>query len=712
MTDERAAVPPQTAGMSPARANDETNTAIVKYLKDRLSGSKDDRKQHMAEWRSNVDRRLGGRVGIFAGSFGGNAIVDEAESQAEINPDWSLTKTKTANLYSQLPTVQLTHVHPRFGPAVGPLAKSLNYELGDTRAHISVAMMEVLNDVVNAAGIGGVEVGYAARFTTKTVAVEDTIPGANGQPLPTTDLSEAQLQQLAGAGILHLKTMDVVVSDKFYVSRFSPSELITPAEFLGSCFDDADYVGRSGAMSWAEGKSAFNLNDQDKETLLAGFGTRQESDTLRSGDIRGSALQNLKVIHYDTLYYWRHRFDPEEQHFDSIWKMVFVEGKDEPVIHEAWKGQQLDPQTNTYIGSLKFPIRFLTLTYITDNPIPPSDTAAGRPQVNDMRRSRRQMFENRERSQPMRWFDVNRVDPTIQDLLMKGNWQGMIPSNGPGDRAFGEVARASYPSEDLAFDRTAKDDLNEVWHLGTNQQGVGGGVQQTATQVTNVQANFATVIGQDRAATATFFLGICSVLTGLLALYSDFPLLAPDEREAMEKAWDRKHILHDLAFTIRPDATIMLDSRERFQRLSEFLNLTVKSGFVNPLPILAEMAELSGLDPSLVVVPPQPKGPEEPNISFRFSGKDDLMNPMVAAMLAKHQQLPTPDEMNAAKAALRSAQSLDAPESSESASASPAAPPGAGGVAGSPPPEPATPEDAHPGWTLGSRVMKRSRDMQ
>ncbi len=695
--------PPEKPGDDP----EDLNKSIAKYLKERMDGSKDQIKQFLNEWQGNVERRMGRTtISSFASAIFTSGVPTDDDSQAEINPDWSLTKTKTANLYSQVPTVQLTHENKIYGPAVSPFQRSINYELSEKRAHVSTAMNEVFNDVVNAAGIGAVECGYTARFEPKQVPVEDTIPGPQG-PLKVATLPPELLQKLVQAGVVHMKEIQSVVSDKLYVTRFSPTDLLVPREFTGSNFDDADYVGRKGRISWAEGKSEFKLDEADKKELLDAY-SGKDDDNLRAGNDRSTAMMNVRALRYNVIYYWRHRFDPDEKHFDAIWKLVFLDGKSEPVIHEQWKGQELDEQSKKYVGALKFPIRILTLTYITDNPIPPSDTAAGRPQVDDMRRSRQQMFQNRERSLPMRWFDVNRVDPLIQQLLMNGTWQGMIPCNGPGDKTFGEVARASYPSEDLAFDNVCKQDLLEAWHIGPNQQGVGSS-RQTKSQVENVQANFATVMGQERAATARFFLGIVEVLSGLMALYSDFPLLAPDERAAMEKAWDHKHILHDLAFNILPDSTILLDAPAQLAKLSQFLNLTVKSGFVNPLPIIIKMAELSGLDPAEVVIQPQPKGPEDPNLSFRFAGKDDLMNPMVAGMLAKHKQLPTPEEMAAGKKALRAAQSYDddTPPSPEGAQA----PPGAKGAAGLPPPNPAAPKGAHEGWVLGSRIAKRSRDV-
>src|SRR5262249_55266946 len=155
----------------------------------------------------------------------------------------------------------------------------------------------------------------------------------------------------------------------------------------------------------------------------------------------------------------------------------------------------------------------------------------GRPQVMDLRRSRSQLFQNRRASLPVRWADSSRVDPLTMSQLMRGTFQGIIPTLGNGNNAIGEVARASYPAEDLSFDRETKQDLMESWRIGPNQNGNFQGGRQTAAESQIAQANFATDIGQERGRVMEFVLGICDVLAGLMVLYSDFPNLTDEERE-------------------------------------------------------------------------------------------------------------------------------------------------------------------------------------
>lgn len=693
------------------------NKKIADQFKSEVEKAQRNRRQLYNEWKRNVELRIGKIASQFTGGVG---VEDEV--QTEINPDWSLTKTKTANLYSQVPTVQLTHENKRYDAAISPFARSINYEIGEKRSNIGAAMEEVLNDAVNAAGVGGIFISYVARFEEKKVPAIDQqtmqalrLPPevlSQLQPVDVSDgLNPQQLLDILKTGKMPMRSVSQVVSYKFPTDRISPTDLLWPAEFVGSDFNKGPWIGHADRMSWAEAVNEFKLEEDMKDKVISGADLHTQDD-LRSQPEKVSIVDN-KSVRYKEIFYWRYKVDPQEKHLDAIWRLVWVSGLDEPVIHEPWKGQQLDEQSNKYVGSVKFPIQLLTLTYVTDNPIPPSDSSAGRPQVNDLRRSRSMMFQNRQRSIPIRWFDVNRIGKEVQSTLMRGTVQGMIPTNGQGDKCVGEVARASYPTEDHTFDVMSKQDLMESWQIGPEQLGIAQGGRKGKAQVEVSQGNFATRIGQERGRVAHFFLSCVEVVAGLMALYSDFPLLDQQERQAMEQAWDSKHILHNLAFKIRPDSQIVMDTSSRLERLYKFLNLTAKSGYVNVKPIIVEIAELTGLDPAEVIIQPQPKPPEEPNISFRFTGKDDMMNPMVIALLRRNNKLPSPQEIEEAKQLLLS---LAQPPQPPQPQGTPG--PAAGAAPGAHPPAPGAPlpngapvEGHNANWNLMPKVAKRSRDM-
>lgn len=166
---------------------------------------------------------------------------------------------------------------------------------------------------------------------------------------------------------------------------------------------------------------------------------------------------------------------------------------------------------------------------------------------------------------------------------------------------------------------------------------------------------------------------------------------------------------------------IVLDPQQRIQRLMGFLNMTVKSGYVAPKSVIVELAELNGLDPAVVVIDPTPAQPKEPQLSYRFTGKDDMQNLGVVALLAKNHALPGPQDVAAAKQFLQASSdvtpTVPSPAGAPGLPADPAG--GAAPGAGAPPPglgaAPVAPApvdaEAHPSWVLGSRVAKRSRDV-
>lgn len=683
---------------------EEQNKKIAKTLFGRVDVSSKQRNDMTQMWRRNVELLMGDvATRTFIGTDLGEG--DDDSLQSEINPDWYLTKTKRANLYSQVPQVQGTHENRQYALAIPPFLKQLNYEIGEKRSNVGVAMFESLADVINAAGIGFVLVDYVARFDEVDV--------------PSIDVSMLNPQQIdlgIKKGLIPTEKAPRMVSDAFPIKRIAPLDGIWPSDFSGSNFDDGDFMGYRDRLSEADAAHMLDLDEDQLRKAVTSTGSRK-NDTLRTSDTESRDRMTKRVVEFDRVFYWRHRFDKDEMSLKAIWEIVWVKGIKEPVKHEPWNGQRYDDQSGKYVGSCKFPVRVCTLTYVSDNPIVPSDTAAARPQTNDLRRSRSQLFQQRQRATPLRWYNTNLIGQEVQSQIMDGTYQGWIPVNGTGERAVGEISRASYPAENFGLDQETMSDLMNMWILPPSAMGQMPPGRKNQAEVQGASAGFGTVMGAEKARVQQFFLGICEVLAGFLALYSEFDILDQKEKQQMEQAWNRQHVLHDLVFNIRPDSMIALDPQVRIQRLTNFLNMTVKSGYVAPKSIIVEIAELNGLDPSIVVVDPTPKPPDPPQLSYRFSGADDLQNIAVMAMLVQEGKAPKPEAIEAAKKILQSMQDpTPAPELPPQ--------PGSPGVPGAtpptgtnpaeagtvPPPHPAVAE-SHPGWALASKVAKRSRDM-
>jgi hypothetical protein len=643
-------------------------------FKKRIDVCKQYRRKLISNWTANIDYRRGKP---FASQTDEDRIV--------VNLDWSLTKAKQAALFSQVPRVHVNH--PPQTTEAGPWLSQFEQRINDTliTAGIEAAMDEVMADVINAAGMGVLIVSHQAITEDREVPVQDL---SMYDPAMQEQITASKM--LPDGTPLEMQTVPFVVDRKYTINRISPSDFLWPISFVGSDFDNAPWKGFSGTCSWADGKRQFKLKDEDKEKVLAGAGTKNLQDKL-THDVEKDKIGADEEISYDQIFYREYQYSADAKSFNKIKRLVFVSGIDDPVIDEDWAGQRIDQESGTIVGSLKDPVRVLTLTYISDETIPPSDTAIGRPQVNEINKSRTQMMQQRERSGPVRWFNSDRVPPQIHQALMRGVWQGMIPVQGDGTKIIGDVGRAPMPPENFTFDQVAKGDLQESWQIGPNQQGSFGQGRQSASEANLVESNFQTRIGRERAKVAKFFVSIAEVLGGLMCIF--------EEPSSFPEGFDPA-ISKTLAYSILADSTVLLDSNQRLKRLLDFFNFTAKTGWVDMEPVLKEIATLSGLDPNVVIRPPQPAPPAEPNISLRMTGTEDMMNPLMLAILMKSGQGPPPELIEQAKKLIE--MSVMPPNQQGMVPGQPPVPPA--------PPEPAPPPvgAANPEAGLMPKINQRS----
>ena len=634
--------------------------------RNRIAAAQKRRDDRIATWQENVDARKGSERAWD----GSSSLRTWSATTITVNPDWALTKAKIAQLYSQTPEVRLTPRSPQFQQAVPIFGRELN----DTIRDVSVGstIEEVLSDVVNASGIGAVLVSCETRTVPKEV--------------PTVDPSMV----LPGADV-QTTTIDMPVDRRYLVQRISPTDLLVPDDFTGSNYDQARWLGENGRMTWAQAQANLKLTDEEKPKVLGR--DKRASGSTQSLNTDTNGFRDTDVVTYTQLFYWRHYYHADETNFTALQRLVFVDGLDEPTINEPYTGQQRSPG-GPLLGVTTNPIRVLTLTYISDDSLPPSDSTISRSQVDELSQSRDAMVQQRKHSIPIRWFDSNRVSPNTRSLLEKGTFQGFIPTNGPGDRAVGEVSRASFPQERFEFDRIIKNELSENWQVGTNQAGAFATGERSASEARIVQQNFQTRVGQERDKVTRLFLGIAEVLAGHLALYGTFEV--PDELGVARQA-----LATGFTYSVRADSTVRMDAQQRIEQLKEFLNLTAQSGFINPAPIIAEMAELNGLDPTKVMIDPQPKPPDPVKVSV--SKAEDVRDPIFLALLMRTHQGPTPEDLAAAEKLLAAVPMMGV-----------LPPP----PLGAPPPtngnglptDVARPEMAHSGWDAAPRLDQRQED--
>jgi hypothetical protein len=640
-------------------------------------------------WRDNVAFRV-------QKPFAPDITNEDQDSpdQIAVPADWSRTRAKGAALFSQLPRVSLDATLKQYVSAVPQFEKIVNFYV--PKAGAAAVMEECTMDAVNAAGHCGAMAVYEATF---------------GEPVQVPTIAVNLPPPLIQAGIalklIPTTTVRPPVSERFRWYRISPANLLRPVEFTGSDWQRAPWLGHEGTKPWPEAVRDFKLTESDKsECCQSGEGT---VDTL-AGQVNLNGEAVGEICKYQEIFYWGCGVVPGELRFEAIYRIVFVTGKEAPVIHEAYRGQRWNAEAREFVGVTRLPIEVGTLTYISDKAIPPSDSEIGRPMVLEQIRSRSQMILQRTRNLPVRTVDVNRVTPAVLDLLMRGMWQGFIPVSGPGDRAITQVASAAFPREDFSFDQVSNRDLDDAWSMSPNQMGSFSGGERSAREAGIIAGAYASVIGVQRAKMVKFFLGLVETTMGLLQLHLDRheaePIVGPDGVQKLD-AWDRSKIAGKFVASVRQDATVLLDTDVRINQLMKYLNLVGKSGRVNIDPVIEEITALSGIDPADVMLPPRQPAPEPMNVSWRMSGTEDLTNTLAVAMLVKGGQAPSPDEINKALELQRQAGLL--PMTPSPAPPVPGAPGALPALPPPPPPPPALPAGPpNPDqWQAMPRVTKR-----
>ena len=587
------------------------------------------RKKLVRNWRVSIDMRRG------------KALASQSdEDQIPYNLDWSLTKTKQAALFSQVPKVRVDHspesIDPN-SPWVATFERMLNDSL--VTAGVETAMDEVMPDLINAAGIGVVLV------SRETLTVDKNLPQQDLSMLPP-DIHKQVLQTgMLNGQPIPMTVVPQAVDARYTVRRISPADFLWPIDYTGSNFDFAPWVGNTGRLTWAEAKSRFKLKDADKPSVL---GEEKTVEDRLSRDYERDHLADDGKVGYDQIFYREFQYDTDSPSFNAIHHLVFIHGKAEPVIDQAWDGQQIEQANGLpqIIGSQKYPLRTITLAYITDEDIPPSDSAVGRMFVNELNRGWTHIAKQRARTAPAIWFDVNRLDPAIQQALMRGIWQQAVPVQGDGSRIIGAIQQPPMGQENYEFDRLMQQSLENIWALSSDEE-------DTKDEQGAVTASANTVRGRERAKVASFFCGIAEVLGSLMCLYEDPSKFG----QGFDPSFCTK-----LGYSVLADSTILLDANQRLLNLNNYMNTYAKTGWVNLQPVLREITQLIGLDPNVVVVAPQPQQPPMPNVSLRMTGAKDMMNPLMLAFMLKSGMGPTPDMIEMAKQLINDSVQMPQPQ--------------------------------------------------
>lgn len=539
--------------------------------------------------------------------------------QIVVNKDFANVERKKPELFGQVPTVQLSAELPGLDDAVHVFEAVLNKYLSPKGVHAAAMMEECLFDVLCPTGFAACAIGYQSYVDgTKDVPTGAMIPDPNAPPQPPP--MGLGLSAPPPPMIPEMKTIPNIVFEKYFMNRISPAKLIVPKGWSGSDFDKAPYLGQEFAEDFETAKRKYNLPD--------GFSPTNSKDESRLVDPVNGNAGGRQIIKGFEVWYPAHLFDPTEPNPLQLRQLILIEGYDQPVTHRN-SPHQIKGPTGEILGPTGYPIKVLTLRYVSDSAFPPSDCTITRAQVDELGLGRTQMIQQRKRSLPIRWANLEAIggQPTL-DKIENGEVQSIIPVSGNGAEMLGEISRANFPRENFTFNDVIDRDISESWALGPNSVGQPN-PKDTSASETNVMSRATSIrMDKERGRCLAYFVSCAEYLGGLIQIFAtdmDYIALEGPQGDQTLKQWDKTTIAGKFAYSAAPDSSIRVDAAEQKQQALKEFQLLRNDPLINQPAFLARTLRKIDLPPAELIAPPQPQLPEHPKVTFSFLGAD--LNP-------------------------------------------------------------------------------------
>lgn len=605
------------------------------------AGSADYWRQQL-DWAADIrtqklnDKLLGWRVNAKAYS----GTLNSADPFAtRVNIEFEKTEQKRHKLLYRLPAIKLKpaarttrdsyDVNPATGepdpalPVLRDLKKAiavfrevLTLLIGPKHANLKAVMDQIIFDALCPAGIGFVKLGYE-RYTMGTVPMQ---VGFDEQPAPG---------QILGLGAVvkvpRYAPAPNIVSEKYYASRISPARALVPAEFMGSDFTLADFLGHDFFVTPdAATKNGWNtdggdIQGSDKEAVSQDDRIVPLEDTGRK-----TGLIKCREVFYYPANLGQH------DNPDMIRRLVFVGGKTAPAVHEDFRDQKFD-QKGKWIGGLKtLPIKVYTLRYVSDTAYPPSDCTITRKASDELAQFRTQQMKHRVKAVPRSAVNVDAfVNETVKQKFIDGKHYDDIPVSGRTDNVSTPINPPQIPPDNRHSEQEIKNDIDRAWGLVSPVQ---EGSASSATEVAAIAQATANRSGGEAETTVRYVMALVEGIGALVQLYADrgdyVEIVGENGAKSIE-AWDKSTIAGEFLYEAEPDSSQAPDAAaERDAALNRY-NLVRNDPCINPEQLLRDtLASLDAPDVDRLVHPVQPPPPpvqEKPRINVSLKGDD--LNP-------------------------------------------------------------------------------------
>lgn len=583
----------------------------------RIQESKDLIDWHRTKFNWNTNNKR------FVGKGGEDSLTPtglNGQTVALLPKDFAYAEQKKPLLFYQLPEVMLTPKRDDVTAAAAQLcAAVLNDLVGPTNLNALPVVHEVLADLTVTAGFGFTVIGYETFIDPEEPTRQIEV---GQQPAPVDPmLGLPPMDPMTGMPLMVPLYEDVpnVVRERYFLERGSPDNFLFDAGFRGSDWAKCAWLGYRSRMEPHKIARIYKLDEKSLPKGGRDSVTPDEKDSL-APDRSVQKLSGLEVIN---LYFRAVEYDATAADPDLIMHLVFVEGREDPVHYAPSAAQRLEG--NRVVGGLRrAPIFPVTLRYVSDSALAPSDASMSRMIVDELSRGRTQMWEQRDRNVPMRAVDTSKLTPENVANLKAGKTQEILLVDGiaQGEQIIQGLTQTAFPNENFNFNNIGERDLQECWALSGVNLGVSEQSGRTATESVQRQQGTENRMGSEQAKIEMWWIANVQGLFALMQEFADLPQYVRVVGEAGAQqivAWTKQEIAGEYAFAVRPDSSKRIDqTAERKFRL-DAMNLMMNVPNMNQEELVKWAAPSLGLDPAKLIKPPQPPVQEKPKVSIAVS---------------------------------------------------------------------------------------------